>query len=138
MQNYTYKDEIQAKSEVVPQENSIELLKKFNTLEIASRFRAIRKAAFFSQEEIGKIIGVSNQQVQKYEAAMDRIPAVSLYLVAKALNISAKEFFPESTVNNAGNFISNEVWVIARKLMAIKNPDVRKKLSSLLSCMVDG
>jgi|GEM_PF-3739603 len=79
--------------------SNISLVKKDNMQEIASRFRAIRKAAFCSQEEIGNIIGVSYQQVQKYEAAMDRIPAVSLYILAKYLDISVKEFFPESNVN---------------------------------------
>jgi len=115
--------------------SNISIAKKDNMQEIASRFRAIRKAAFYSQEEIGNIIGVSYQQVQKYEAAMDRIPAVSLYILAKYLDISVKEFFPESNVNTSNDFINNEVWVMARKLMAIKDGSVRKKISSLLTCL---
>jgi transcriptional regulator with XRE-family HTH domain len=111
------------------------LTKKNNMKEMANRFRAVRRLACYSQEEIGKIIGVSYQQVQKYESAIDRIPAVSLYMVAKALDISVKEFFPESTLNPANDIINNEVWSVARKLMAIKNPVIRKKVSSMISSL---
>ena len=103
--------------------------------EIAKRFRSLRKAAFYSQEEIGNIIGVSFQQVQKYETATDRIPVTSLYLLAKHFNISIKEFFPDSTANPSNILINNRVWVMARNLMAIKDPTVRKKIFSLLSAL---
>jgi transcriptional regulator with XRE-family HTH domain len=115
--------------------HEINIQKQNNAKEIASRFRSIRRAACYSQEDIGNLIGVSYQQVQKYEAAMDRIPAVSLYLLAKSLDISVKEFFPESSLNAANDSINNEIWTVARKLMAIKDPVIRKKISSLLSCL---
>jgi transcriptional regulator with XRE-family HTH domain len=111
------------------------LAKKNSMKEMANRFRAVRRLACYSQEEIGKIVGVSYQQVQKYESAIDRIPAVSLYMVAKALNVSVKEFFPESSLTPSNDAINNEVWVTARKLMAIKNPTIRKKISSMISSL---
>lgn len=113
----------------------VNIYKHNNMKKIANRFRTIRKAACFSQEDVGKILNVSYQQVQKYEAAMDRIPAVSLYLLAKTLGISVNEFFPESLSTLANDSINREVWVLARKLTAIKDPAIKKKLSSLVACL---
>ncbi len=111
------------------------LAKNHNIKEIANRFRSIRKIFCYSQEEIGNIIGVSYQQVQKYEAATDRIPAVSLYQLAKSLEISVNEFFPDSSKNLVNDAIDNEVWTMARKLMTLKNPNIRKKITSLVSSL---
>lgn len=113
----------------------ITIYKHSNMKKIASRFRTIRKAACLSQEDVGKILKVSYQQVQKYEAAMDRIPAVSLYLLSKTLGISVNEFFPESLSTMANDSINREVWTLARKLTAIKDPAIKKKLTSLVSCL---
>lgn len=60
---------------------------------INQRLRALRLDKNMTQEKIGKIIGVSIQQVQKYEQAVNRVPASKLYLLAKALNIHIGEFF---------------------------------------------
>lgn len=44
---------------------------------------------------LGRAIGVSSQQVQKYERGDNRISASRLYAIATALNCSVAQFYSE-------------------------------------------
>jgi len=60
---------------------------------IGSRLAIARKSAGLSQGELGKRIGVSYHQIQKYEMGTNRISATSLLNLARALDISLGYFF---------------------------------------------
>jgi transcriptional regulator with XRE-family HTH domain len=53
-------------------------------------FRATRKV---SQTELAKGVGVTFQQIQKYEAARDRVSAARLYRIACFLDVSVLDFY---------------------------------------------
>lgn len=53
-------------------------------------FRAMRK---MSQMDLAEAIGVTFQQIQKYEKAQNRIPASRLYYIAQVLEVSVSDFF---------------------------------------------
>ena len=58
-----------------------------------------RQAKGMSQMELAEIIGVSYQQVQKYEKGTNRISVERLKQIAKALDVPINEFFsPEKLV----------------------------------------
>jgi len=46
-----------------------------------------------SQSELGKAVGVTFQQIQKYECGKNRVAASVLYRISRALDISVIEFF---------------------------------------------
>ena len=48
-----------------------------------------------SQEELGKALGVSFQQVQKYEAGTNRISAATMVQIAAVLRVDVQYFFDE-------------------------------------------
>jgi transcriptional regulator with XRE-family HTH domain len=48
-----------------------------------------------SQTALGELIGVSCQQVQKYEGGQNRISASRLHHLALALGLPVEAFFPE-------------------------------------------
>ena len=52
---------------------------------IGARVRARRLEIGITQDELAKRLGVSFQQVQKYEQGINRISAASLVLIAEAL-----------------------------------------------------
>ncbi len=54
--------------------------------EIARRVRAMRLQRGLSQTELGSALGVTFQQVQKYERGTNRISAGRLYRIAEALD----------------------------------------------------
>jgi transcriptional regulator with XRE-family HTH domain len=56
---------------------------------VGARLRKARLAARMSQTELGDAIGVSFQQVQKYERAANRLSASMLVLAARAVGVPA-------------------------------------------------
>ena len=60
---------------------------------IGRRLRDRRKFLKQSLQELSAQVGVSYQQVQKYESGQDRIPASILFNISRALNISPNYFF---------------------------------------------
>ena len=60
--------------------------------EIGQRLRAIRREAGWSQERLGAAIGMTFQQVQKYEAGKNRVAVSTLLLIAVALKRPVTDF----------------------------------------------
>lgn len=57
-------------------------------VEIGARVRHIRKMRGLSQSDLGHAIGVTFQQIQKYERGSNRISSSALILIARALEVS--------------------------------------------------
>ena len=55
---------------------------------IGAQMRERRLALDMSQDQMGKELGVSFQQIQKYEKGMNRVSAARLYDICKILNVS--------------------------------------------------
>jgi transcriptional regulator with XRE-family HTH domain len=56
--------------------------------------RRHREATGWTQEALAEEIGVTYQQLQKYESAKNRVSASRLYKIAKELNVPVASFFP--------------------------------------------
>ena len=50
----------------------------------------------WTQERLGAAIGVSFQQVQKYEIGKNRVAASRLYAIAKCFDVPMEYFFKET------------------------------------------
>jgi len=62
-------------------------------IHVGSRLRALRRRRGISQEHLASKLGVSFQQIQKYEKGANRISASSLFEAAEALDVSIMDFF---------------------------------------------
>ena len=62
---------------------------------IGSLLRSRRMALGMSQTALGKSIGVTFQQIQKYERATNRISGATLYRFAKVLEVPVNYFFQD-------------------------------------------
>ncbi len=62
-------------------------------VEIGARLRQARVAAGFTQTELGIQLGISFQQVQKYEKGRNRIGGGRLYKIARVLGVKITYFF---------------------------------------------
>ena len=60
---------------------------------VGTRVRARRVGLRVSQTRLGKAIGVTFQQIQKYENGANRIGASNLYKIAKALGVEVTFFY---------------------------------------------
>ena len=55
--------------------------------------RELRNVNNISQVELGRELGVSFQQIQKYEKGVNRVSAARLFDICKALNASLSPMF---------------------------------------------
>lgn len=62
---------------------------------VAQRLLLGRKLAGMTQEQLGEALGVTFQQIQKYEWGQNRITASRLYDVAIILNVPVSFFYDE-------------------------------------------
>jgi transcriptional regulator with XRE-family HTH domain len=62
-------------------------------VEVGRRIRIQRTSRGISQTELGKKIGVTFQQVQKYEKGINRVGASRLTRIAKVLGVSVATLF---------------------------------------------
>ncbi len=60
---------------------------------VGARVRMLRERRKMSQTALGDAIGVSFQQIQKYERGANRISASALFHIARSLGVSPADFF---------------------------------------------
>ena len=60
---------------------------------IGARMRERRRALGITQERLGELLGVTFQQVQKYEAGRNRVSAARLFEICEALDVSLASMF---------------------------------------------
>ncbi|MCI5050239.1 MAG: helix-turn-helix domain-containing protein [Rickettsiales bacterium] len=70
---------------------------------VGKRLRLRRSILGMSQEALGGAIGITFQQVQKYERGVNRMGASRLYQFAKLLNTNVSYFFDEFQEMAEGN-----------------------------------
>jgi len=70
--------------------------------QVGRRIRQARRDARLTQEQLGNMIGLTFQQVQKYEKGVNRVSAGTLYEIAQVLDLPISWFFDEGVVNRIG------------------------------------
>ncbi|MEL7041451.1 MAG: helix-turn-helix transcriptional regulator [Pseudomonadota bacterium] len=67
--------------------------------QVGRRIRQARRAAKLTQGQLGELIGLTFQQIQKYEKGVNRVSAGTLYEISKVLNLHISWFFDEDVVD---------------------------------------
>lgn len=117
---------------------------------VGGRVRARRKMLGLSQTQLGDELGVTFQQVQKYERGTNRIGSSRLFRIATALDVPVAYFFEgaetslpgysENEVMDEDTFQREETQEMVQAYYRINDPRIRKKvlgLARLLSSGVD-
>lgn len=119
---------------------------------VGSRVRMQRMLAGISQEKLGEALGLTFQQVQKYEKGTNRISASRLQQIAKMLGVPVSFFFegaPSGDVTAAGfadaaastyvaDFLSTSEGVqLSKAFVRIKSPRVRRRVIDLVEALAD-
>jgi transcriptional regulator with XRE-family HTH domain len=116
-------------------------------IHVGSRVRLRRTLLGLSQDKLARAIGVSFQQLQKYERGTNRISASRLYALSKVLGVGISWFFedapsntkrrsappaePKAAANEGGDqdpMTANETVKLVRAYYMIEDPKVRKKI----------
>ena len=67
-------------------------------IHIGARLRKLRSMLGMSQDQLGRSLGLTFQQIQKYEHGTNRIAASRLFQIAKILNVPIAYFFEEMEI----------------------------------------
>jgi transcriptional regulator with XRE-family HTH domain len=117
---------------------------------VGLRIRLRRKALGISQERLAESIGLTFQQIQKYERATNRVSASKLWEMARALNTTIGYFFDglgEPVKNEpvkeersvAHDFLMTpEGMELATCFTRIRRPRVRRRVIDLVRVMGEG
>ena len=118
-------------------------------IHVGGRVRARRKMLGMSQTVLGKELGVTFQQVQKYERGANRIGSSRLFKVSNTLDVPVSYFFegaetklpgynpvPEGMAGDA--FEKQETQELVEAYYRIADPRVRKKVLGLARLLATG
>lgn len=81
---------------------------------IGLRLKMRRILRNFSQDELAQNLGITFQQIQKYERAMNRISAARLYEIAKILSVPLTYFYE-------GYEEENEKYLVAENVDTVQD-----------------
>jgi len=108
-------------------------------LQVGSRIRLERNAKGFTQEKLAHEIGVSFQQVQKYEKGTNRVGAGRLTAIAAVLDIPVNKLIGdalESTKNTNTLDLMNQPHAIKLlRLWQIITPSQRASMIALIETL---
>jgi transcriptional regulator with XRE-family HTH domain len=121
---------------------------------VGSRVRMQRILMKMSQEKLGEALGITFQQVQKYEKGANRIGASRLQQISKTLKVPPSFFFEgapaggasaqsdgfaeESSSQYVVEFLSTaEGLHLNRAFARIRDPKVRKRVLDLVTTLAE-
>jgi transcriptional regulator with XRE-family HTH domain len=115
---------------------------------VGLRIRMRRKELGISQEKLAESIGLTFQQVQKYERAANRVSASKLWEMARALNTSVAYFYEglgEAPGRGGGParetvqefLLTPEGMELAACFPKIHQPKLRRKILELVRTLGD-
>ncbi len=110
-------------------------------VQVGRRVREARGALGLSQEKLGNIVGVSFQQVQKYEKGANRIGASRLWQFSNALGLPVSFFFDgmEYEVEVKEDFLPRRTIHMAKQIDSIEDEAVRNQILNLIkACAASG
>ena len=109
---------------------------------VGSRISLRRSAIGLSQTALARQLGISFQQVQKYETGTNRISASRLHRVAMILGMSVESFFPAAEQEAAGDgailralTATADGRAIALDFLMIEHADVRKAVARVVAAL---
>lgn len=119
---------------------------------VGSRVRMQRVLMKMSQEKLGEALGLTFQQIQKYEKGTNRIGASRLQQISRTLNVPPSFFFEgapaagasgngfaeESPSSYVVDFLSTaEGLHLNRAFARIRDPKVRKRVLDLVTALAE-
>ena len=121
---------------------------------VGGRVRLRRTLLGLSQEKLGEAIGLTFQQVQKYERGANRIGASRLYDLSRVLQVPVSYFFDEMSDEVAASspgqrrgmaqeqdtyepdpMAKRETLELVRAYYRIKDPQVRRRVFDLAKAL---
>ncbi|MEM6411769.1 MAG: helix-turn-helix transcriptional regulator [Pseudomonadota bacterium] len=108
---------------------------------IGAQIRQRRIMMGFTQDQIADSLGISYQQVQKYETGSNRVSAGRLFEIASLLETDIGWFFPLISSNEpaapSDNASPRHVIELVRRFSSIESQKVRAGIMALVRSIAD-
>ncbi len=109
---------------------------------VGKRIRTQRLVCKMSQTELGRQLGITFQQIQKYESGVNRVGAGRLQKIAKIFNLPVSVFFGEDTATQNASENTNDTILkflntaravrLVKVFSRIKDPALQQAVVSLV------
>jgi len=99
--------------------------------EIGLKIKQRRQQAGLSQERLAEMVGVTFQQIQKYENGQTTLNILKLQLIAKALNHPVNDFFED--VADERPRLTVQEGELLQAFRKIKNSELRGAVLAVIS-----
>ena len=106
---------------------------------IGNRIYSLRIENGFARHQLAKAIGVTHQQLQKYEKGSNRISVGRLVLIAKALNKNVSYFYEDLEQDNKEELKTHHQRLclgVARNFRKIVNSDHQNAINNLVKSLL--
>lgn len=111
---------------------------------VGQRVKALRIDRRLSQTALGEAVGITFQQIQKYEAGTNRISASRLFEIATVLSVPVRSFFDGVPSKGEGSDIEIDEpyfdWVdlkIVKALSRISDHSLKEQLLKFILGLAD-
>lgn len=110
---------------------------------VSQRIRLRRNVLRVSQEKLAEAIGVTFQQVQKYEKGSNRVSAGKLYDIALALQVPVSFFFEEAEASDEQSEFralaaTSDGIEMLRAFAGIRNRSAREQIIGICKTVANG
>jgi len=108
-------------------------------IEIGRNLRHLRQARGITQNKLAEALGLTFQQIQKYETAANRISASRLIDIARVLQIDLSELLPnaETPKSTADPVLAKQTNLLLTLFTAIPDNQLRQSILKLVKCIAE-
>ena len=106
---------------------------------IGGKIYSLRLAKGLSRQQLSKVIGVTHQQLQKYEKGVNRISVGRLVLIAKALGKNIGYFYEGVDSEDKDPVMTQHQRMcieVSRNFMKIENSEHQNAVNALVKSLV--
>ena len=104
-------------------------------VEIGLRLRQARTAVGLSQENIGELLGVTFQQIQKYEKGLNRIAPFRLLAWSKATGVSVPYLFGDECISADSTLRTKKIDLSFVRELQKMRPNMQKKMLGIMKAI---
>ncbi len=101
-------------------------------LHVGRRLRELRMLNGLGQTEIAKLLGITFQQVQKYERGTNRVSASRLYDIAQALKVPVSYFYDDIPHELTDKSIAQRNKIVTQLFVSREDPMQRRETLELV------
>jgi transcriptional regulator with XRE-family HTH domain len=105
---------------------------------IGERIFSLRLAQGLSRQQLAQVIGVTHQQLQKYEKGTNRISVGRLVMIAKALSKDVSYFYEGLDTRENEQMVTQHQRMcieVSRNFMKIESPEHQLAVNTLVKSL---